>query len=117
VARVVPVNTLWEQAFAPALAAARESGATAFGPHPCTETVLAFSRSLGWLIGAFHKTGNRSAGPRAVTVGSSPALSTQRLTSVFAAEATRTFNVSVMRSDKATSRRDLKSCQFSEFLE
>ncbi len=55
--RVVPVNAFREQAFAAALAAARESGATAFGPHPGTETVLAFPRSLGWLIRAFHKTG------------------------------------------------------------
>jgi len=42
----VPVNTLWEQAFAAALAAARESGATAFGPHSGAKTVLTFPRSL-----------------------------------------------------------------------
>lgn len=77
-AGVVPANALREQAFAAALAAARQSGATAFGPHPGTETVLALPRPLGWLIRAFHKTGNRSAGPRAVTVGAGPALSTQR---------------------------------------
>jgi hypothetical protein len=76
--RVVPVNALWKQAFATALAPTRESGPTAFGPHPSTETVLAFPRSLGWLIGAFHKTGNRPADPRAVTVGVPPALSMQR---------------------------------------
>jgi hypothetical protein len=51
------VNALWEQAFAAALAAARESGATGFGSHPGAETVLAFPRSLGWLISALHKTG------------------------------------------------------------
>ena len=57
--RVVSVNALWEQAFAAALAASRESGATAFGPHPGAETVLAFPRSLGWLIGAFHNRPER----------------------------------------------------------
>ena len=82
------INALREQAFATALAAARKSGPTAFGPHPGTETVLAFPRSFGWLIGAFHKTGNRSAGPRALTLGASLALSTRRpQLSAFAGEA------------------------------
>jgi hypothetical protein len=53
--RVVPVDPFWEQPLAAALASARESGATALGPHPGTETVLTFPRSLGWLIGAFHE--------------------------------------------------------------
>jgi hypothetical protein len=46
-----------KQTFAAALAPAREYGATAFGPHPGTKTVLAFTSPLGWLISAFHKTG------------------------------------------------------------
>jgi len=55
VAGVVPVNALWKQAFATALAPAREGGATAFGSHPGAKAMLAFARSLGWLISAFHK--------------------------------------------------------------
>ena len=61
--RVAQVDAFWEQPLAAPLAPARKCGATAFSPHPSTETVLAFPRSLGWLIGAFHKTGkslNRS---------------------------------------------------------
>ena len=93
VAGVMPVNALRKQAFAAALAAARESGATSFGPHPGTETVLAFPRSLGWLIRAFHKTGESLAGPKAVTVGASPALSTQLPhLSLFAVELTKISN-------------------------
>jgi GNAT superfamily N-acetyltransferase len=65
VAGVVPVNALWKQPFATALAAACQSGPAPFGPHPRTETVLAFPGSLGWLISAFHKTGNHPAGSRA----------------------------------------------------
>jgi hypothetical protein len=52
----VSVNAFWKQAFATALAPARKSGATAFGLHTSAKAVLAFARSLGWLIGAFHKT-------------------------------------------------------------
>jgi hypothetical protein len=54
VARVVPVNALWKQAFATALAAARKSGAAPLGSHTCAKTVLAFTRSLRWLVSAFH---------------------------------------------------------------
>jgi hypothetical protein len=53
---VVPVNAFRQQTFAAALPPACEGGATAFGPHTSAEAVLAFPRSLGWLIGAFHKT-------------------------------------------------------------
>jgi hypothetical protein len=38
------------------LAPAREYGATAFGPHPGTKAVLAFTSSLGWLVSPLHKT-------------------------------------------------------------
>ena len=51
---VVPVNALWKQAFATALAAVRKNGAAALCSHPCAKTVLAFTRSLRWLISAFH---------------------------------------------------------------
>ena len=53
-AGVVPVSALWEQAFATALATARKSGAAALRSHTCAKTVLAFTRSLRWLISAFH---------------------------------------------------------------
>jgi len=55
VAGVVQVNALGEQAFATALATARKSGAAALRSHACAKTVLAFTRSLRWLISAFHK--------------------------------------------------------------
>ena len=53
-AGVVPVNALWKQPFATALAPARKNGAAALGSHTCAKTVLAFTRSLRWLISAFH---------------------------------------------------------------
>jgi len=56
VAGVVAVNALWKQPFATALATARKNGAAALGSHTCAKTVLAFTRSLRWLISAFHKT-------------------------------------------------------------
>jgi hypothetical protein len=55
---VVPVDAFRQQTFAAALAPARKGRATAFGTHPGAETVLTFACSLGWLISAFHKTGN-----------------------------------------------------------
>jgi hypothetical protein len=56
-ARVMNLDAFRKQAFAAALAPARQDRATTFGTHPCTETVLAFACSLGWLVSAFHKTG------------------------------------------------------------
>jgi len=56
VACVVPVNAFPQQTLPTALAPPREGGATAFGSHTRAKAVLAFARSLGWLIGAFHKT-------------------------------------------------------------
>jgi hypothetical protein len=56
VAGVVPVSAFRQQTFATALASACEGGATAFGPHTSAKAVLAFPGSLGWLIGAFHKS-------------------------------------------------------------
>jgi len=50
----VPVNALWKQAFATALAPARKRGAAPLSSHTCAKTMLAFTRSLGWLISAFH---------------------------------------------------------------
>jgi hypothetical protein len=54
VAGVVPVNSLWKQAFATALAPARKSGAAALCSHTCAKTMLAFTRSFRWLVSAFH---------------------------------------------------------------
>ena len=54
-AGVVQFNALWKQAFATALAPARKSSAAALRSHARAKTVLAFTRSLGWLISAFHK--------------------------------------------------------------
>jgi hypothetical protein len=56
-ARVMNLDAFREQAFAAALAPARQGRTTAFGTHPGTETVLTFACSLGWLVSAFHKTG------------------------------------------------------------
>jgi hypothetical protein len=51
----MPVNAFREQAFATTLAPASENGATAPGPHTSAKAVLAFARSLGWLISALHR--------------------------------------------------------------
>ena len=91
VPRVVPVDARWKQAFAAALAPAREAGAAAPGPHPGAKAVLAFTGSLGWLISAFHKVGPVT---RALTLGASPSLS--------------------IRSQVSP---DLQSCQHGAFLE
>jgi hypothetical protein len=57
VARVVPVSAFRKQAFAAALAPSRKCRPAAFGPHPGTETMLAFPCSFCWLISAFHHVG------------------------------------------------------------
>ena len=74
---VMCLDTFREQAFAAALPSARKSGATAFGPHTSTKAVLAFARSFGWLIRAFHKTEKSRCDLGAVTVGTSVVLSTR----------------------------------------
>jgi len=61
VACVVPVNAFRQQTFPASLPPPCKRGATAFGPHASAKAVLAFARSLGWLIGTFHK--NNSAEP------------------------------------------------------
>jgi len=53
---VMFLYALREQPFSAALPPACECRATALGPHPRTKAVLAFPRSLGWLVSAFHKT-------------------------------------------------------------
>jgi hypothetical protein len=58
-ARVMPSNSLWEQALAAALAAACQGRAAPFCLHAGTKTMLPFACSLGWLVSAFHKTENR----------------------------------------------------------
>jgi hypothetical protein len=58
-ARVMPFRALWEQAFAAALAAARQCGPASFCFHPGAKTMLTFACSLRRLVSAFHKTENR----------------------------------------------------------
>jgi len=50
----VDLDALWQETLAPALTAAVQDGATAFGLHACTEAELAFARALGRLVGALH---------------------------------------------------------------
>ena len=49
-------DTLGQQAFAAALAAAAENCTPALGLHPGAKAELSLSRALAWLIGAFHKS-------------------------------------------------------------
>jgi hypothetical protein len=56
---VMLFDTLREQTFAAALAAACQGCAAPFRFHAGTKTMLTFSCSLGWLISAFHKAENR----------------------------------------------------------
>jgi len=75
----MPFDTFREQAFAAALAPAREYSPTSFGPHPGTKAVLAFPSSFGWLVRALHKTGKQlRSDSRTVTLGVSMALSIAR---------------------------------------
>jgi GNAT superfamily N-acetyltransferase len=55
VPRVLLLGAFREEAFAAALAPARERRASAFRAHARAKTVLAFSGSLRWLKGAFHE--------------------------------------------------------------
>jgi len=57
--RVVPFHSFWQQAFAAPLAAACKRRAAPFCLHAGAESVLTFACSLGWLVSAFHKSGNR----------------------------------------------------------
>jgi hypothetical protein len=50
----VILDTFWQQTFAAALSPASKSGAAAFGLHPASKTVLAFTRALRCLVSAFH---------------------------------------------------------------
>ena len=49
------LDAFWEQAFAAAATAARQDSPASLGFHPRTKTVLAFARSLRWLVSPFHK--------------------------------------------------------------
>jgi hypothetical protein len=70
------IDTFGKEPFPPALPAPRKRGAPAFRPHPGTKTVLAFARSLRWLVSAFHKAEKYLRRElRAVTLGWSKALS------------------------------------------
>jgi len=57
--RVMRFDAFWEQAFTSALSAACQGRAAPFRLHAGTKTMLPFACSLGWLVGAFHKTENR----------------------------------------------------------
>src|SRR6266436_3160629 len=80
VACVVYVNAFRQQTFTTALPPTCEGGATAFGPHTSAKAVLAFARSLGWLIGAFHKTVFGWPDRRMGKLGGCSSLSTPRRT-------------------------------------
>src|SRR4029077_5296500 len=72
------LDTFRQQAFASALTATRERGASAFCPHTRPKTVLLLASPFGWLISAFHKT--EKSAPRelrAVTLGWGGGLSTR----------------------------------------
>jgi hypothetical protein len=58
-ALVMFFDALRKQTFAAALTSARQGCATPFCFHAGAKTMLTFACSLGWLIGAFHKTENR----------------------------------------------------------
>jgi hypothetical protein len=55
VARVVFLDAFREQALPATLPPACKRRAAGFGFHARTKTVLALARSLGWLVGPFHK--------------------------------------------------------------
>lgn len=76
VARVMALDSFRQKPLSPALPAASQRGAPAFGSHPRAEPVLAFTSSLRWLVGAFHKA--EKSAPRelrAVSLGWSGGLS------------------------------------------
>ncbi len=54
VALEVDLRTFWKETLAALLAAAAQCVASGLGAHACTETVLAFADSLGWLVSTFH---------------------------------------------------------------
>jgi hypothetical protein len=49
-------HTFWQQSFPSALAPAGERGASAFGFHAGTKTMLTLAGAFGWLVRAFHKS-------------------------------------------------------------
>jgi hypothetical protein len=52
-------DAFWKQTFTAALAAACQGCAASFRFHTGPEPMLTLACSLGWLVGAFHKTENR----------------------------------------------------------
>jgi hypothetical protein len=56
VPRVMQLDALRQEAFAAALAATGESGASTLAFHAGAKSVLTFARALGRLVSAFHKT-------------------------------------------------------------
>jgi hypothetical protein len=55
-ARVVFLDAFWEQAFATALPPTRQRGTASLCLHTRAKSMLAFARSLRWLVSPFHKT-------------------------------------------------------------
>jgi hypothetical protein len=77
VAGEVTLDAFRQETLSAALTTARERGPSTLGPHPRAKSVLLFSRSFRWLIGAFHKAENsRPRELRAVTLGWDRGLST-----------------------------------------
>jgi hypothetical protein len=56
------LDTLGQQAFATALAAAAQNRAATLRFHSSAKTELALARALAWLVGAFHKIGKIKPG-------------------------------------------------------
>jgi hypothetical protein len=75
---VISLDAFWKQALAAALSPAGKDGATAFGLHAGTKTMLTFPCSFGRLVSPFHKTEKTSAGLGAITLGMTTALSIGR---------------------------------------
>jgi hypothetical protein len=114
VAGVVPVNSLWKQAFATALAPACKSGAAALSSHTCAKTVLAFTRTLRWLISAFH---NRElAGLRSESAYSRSTASVVNDTEREQFCGATDFMRAAVILDRATGS-NLQRCQLGAFLE
>src|SRR5437870_3117205 len=61
-------DTLRKQTFAATLSSTRKGGAAALRFHARAKTMLAFTRTFRWLIGAFHLPGIKPQKVRAASV-------------------------------------------------
>ena len=57
-----------QQTFATTLPAPGQDGATAFGFHPCTKTMLALAGPFRWLIGSFHAAAGKGTAKVKVSI-------------------------------------------------